>query len=296
MGGEPEADVTRVPGGNDLVSLARELNRLGVAYVVVGGFAVNRLGLVRATDDLDLLIARDKANQALVRFPQPQEFGQKAPASSAPDRTVPRRAPTTALQKQDLRRCHNGACPTCATSNRPRLLTSRRPGQPMHTAMTWEQICDDPHLRDLPYKIEQDRFGRIVMSPPANTDHGEYQARIAWVLATELPDYVVLTECGVDTDEGVKVPDVAAMTRVRRRLHQGRPSFPEAPEICIEVLSVRNTTEEMDEKRRLYAARGCREFWTCSEQGRMTFLDANTGQNLTQSGLCPGFPVAIRLD
>ena len=35
----------------------------------------------------------------------------------------------------------------------------------MHTAMTWEQICDDPHLRDLPYKIEQDRFGRIVMSP-----------------------------------------------------------------------------------------------------------------------------------
>src|ERR1039458_8493879 len=38
-----------------------------------------------------------------------------------------------------------------------------------------------------------------------------------------------------------------------------RPSFPEAPEICIEVLSVRNTTEEMDEKRRLYAAKGCRD-------------------------------------
>jgi len=67
MGGESEKDLTRVPGGDDLVSLARELNRLGVAYIVVGGFAVNRLGLVRATDDLDLLIARDKANQALVK-------------------------------------------------------------------------------------------------------------------------------------------------------------------------------------------------------------------------------------
>jgi hypothetical protein len=41
MDGEPEPshEVTRVPNDADLVSLARELNRLGVAYVVVGGFA-----------------------------------------------------------------------------------------------------------------------------------------------------------------------------------------------------------------------------------------------------------------
>jgi hypothetical protein len=31
---EPEREVTRVPTDADLVSLARELNRLGVAYVV----------------------------------------------------------------------------------------------------------------------------------------------------------------------------------------------------------------------------------------------------------------------
>ena len=64
---EIEKGLTRVPDENDLVKLARELNRLGVAYVVIGGFAINRLGLVRATDDLDLLIARDLANQALVK-------------------------------------------------------------------------------------------------------------------------------------------------------------------------------------------------------------------------------------
>src|SRR5580658_4449994 len=64
---EPEREVTRVPTGADLVSLARELNRLGVAYLVVGGFAINRLGLVRATEDIDLLIARDKDNQELVK-------------------------------------------------------------------------------------------------------------------------------------------------------------------------------------------------------------------------------------
>ena len=67
MDREPEPGLTRVPDENDLVKLARELNRLGVAYVVIGGFAINRLGLVRATDDLGLLIARDAANQALVK-------------------------------------------------------------------------------------------------------------------------------------------------------------------------------------------------------------------------------------
>jgi len=64
MDGEPEPtrEVTRVPDEADLVSLARELNRLGVAYLVIGGFAINRLGFVRATEGIDLLIARDHAN------------------------------------------------------------------------------------------------------------------------------------------------------------------------------------------------------------------------------------------
>jgi hypothetical protein len=35
--------------------------------VVIGGFAINRLGFVRATEDIDLLVARDKANQSLVK-------------------------------------------------------------------------------------------------------------------------------------------------------------------------------------------------------------------------------------
>ena len=34
---------------------------------MVGGFAINRLGFVRATEDIDLLIARDLANQTLVK-------------------------------------------------------------------------------------------------------------------------------------------------------------------------------------------------------------------------------------
>jgi Nucleotidyl transferase AbiEii toxin, Type IV TA system len=63
---QPEG-LSRPPDADDLVRLARELNRLGVRYVVIGGFAINRLGYNRATEDIDLLIARDLANQRLVK-------------------------------------------------------------------------------------------------------------------------------------------------------------------------------------------------------------------------------------
>jgi Uma2 family endonuclease len=165
----------------------------------------------------------------------------------------------------------------------------------MNTAMTWEQICDDPHLHDLPYKIEQDRHGRIVMSP-AKADHGRFEIRVGAILERLLPGWAVYAECGVDTHEGVKVPDVAAMPAERARRHRGAASLPEAPDICVEILSFANTPGEMDEKRRLYATRGCREFWTCSEEGEMAFYEAPGGRRIDRSVLCPDFPPLICLD
>ena len=58
---------SRSPTDGDLVALACELNRLGAKYIVVGGFAVNHHGVNRATEDIDFLIARDKANQSRIR-------------------------------------------------------------------------------------------------------------------------------------------------------------------------------------------------------------------------------------
>jgi hypothetical protein len=67
MDEEEAGKLTRPPDERDLVALARELNRLGAKYVVIGGVAINRLGYVRATLDIDLLIARDRENQFRVR-------------------------------------------------------------------------------------------------------------------------------------------------------------------------------------------------------------------------------------
>lgn len=58
---------SRPPALEDLVGLCTELNDRGAQYVVIGGMAVIQAGFVRATEDIDLLIAADQPNVELVR-------------------------------------------------------------------------------------------------------------------------------------------------------------------------------------------------------------------------------------
>lgn len=53
---------SRPPTLKDIVSLASDLNEKGAKYVIIGGLAVVQQGFTRATEDIDLLIARDSAN------------------------------------------------------------------------------------------------------------------------------------------------------------------------------------------------------------------------------------------
>jgi hypothetical protein len=60
-------DITRPPRKEDLVKLCEELNRLGARYIIIGGLAMNNLGLVRTTEDVDILIDPSLENQRRVR-------------------------------------------------------------------------------------------------------------------------------------------------------------------------------------------------------------------------------------
>lgn len=56
----------RNPTEDDLVLLCRRLNEVAARYVVVGGFAIIQAGYGRPTGDIDLVIATDLENEALV--------------------------------------------------------------------------------------------------------------------------------------------------------------------------------------------------------------------------------------
>jgi len=61
-----EGLTSRAPRQKDLAELARELNRLGADYIVIGGFAIILSGYPRSTLDLDLVVATDPENEAKV--------------------------------------------------------------------------------------------------------------------------------------------------------------------------------------------------------------------------------------
>jgi hypothetical protein len=53
---------SRAPELEDLVAICRSLNKEGVRYLLIGGFAVILHGLVRTTKDIDLLIDPSEEN------------------------------------------------------------------------------------------------------------------------------------------------------------------------------------------------------------------------------------------
>lgn len=150
-------------------------------------------------------------------------------------------------------------------------------------SLRWAEIENDPALRDLPYKIELNRFGKIEMSP-ANNRHARLQGYFAGAFALQLPDGGVFTECPILTDIGVRVPEVAWASAAFLERHGDTTPFPEAPEICVEILSPSNSEEEMREKRAAYLAAGAKEVWFVAETGAVRFFDAS-GERATQFGV-----------
>jgi len=162
--------------------------------------------------------------------------------------------------------------------------------------LTWEDIIADRSLRDLPYKIETNRFNKIIMSP-ASFWHSDYQTEIATQLLRLLPGGKAPVECAVQTAEGVRVADVAWISLARRAPHRRAVSLPIAPEICVEILSPANCREEMLDKMTLYYAKGAQEVWLCDEDGHLEFFTASSAPlPVPASALCPGFPQRISTD
>ncbi len=156
--------------------------------------------------------------------------------------------------------------------------------------MNWQQLCTDPVLCDLPYKIELNERGQIIMSP-ARLAHSAFQSLIDRKLAQLMPQGITLTECAIRTRKCTKVADVAWFSKSLWEQVKDEYDSPVAPEICIEVLSPGNTAKEMRDKKRLYFDSGAEEVWFCNENGKMNFYGKNG--KLKNSALVPEFPKKI---
>ena len=160
----------------------------------------------------------------------------------------------------------------------------------------WAELLADADLARVEGRIETDRHGRIIMTPPPAARHGMLQFEIAYLLRNRTAHGRVLTECPISTADGVRAADVAWASEETMRALADRVCFPRAPEIGVEVLSPSNTEAEIREKTALYFDAGAQEVWTCADSGAMTFFRGGDGTApMSASQGFPDFPPRIIL-
>ena len=156
--------------------------------------------------------------------------------------------------------------------------------------MTWEEVIADPSLHDLPYKIELNEDGRILMSP-ARFPHSARQGLIMRWLNQLLPQGQTAPEVAVRTSKNVRVLDVGWLTLEHWKIALGETACSTAPAICVEIASESNTDREFAEKRALYFEAGAREVWFCDMMGNLSFFDPAGPRE--RSAMCPEFPTEV---
>lgn len=157
----------------------------------------------------------------------------------------------------------------------------------------WQDLVEDPSLQGLPYKIETNERGQLVLSPHKNR-HSKLQTGLFLLLQKHAPDGLISVEYALATPEGVKAPDVVWMSpeREREMNETGDPST-RAPELCVEITSAANTEEEMTEKRRLYRDIGAEEVWIVDEEGHIRFFGEEEQES---SQIAPSCPAEVSLE
>ncbi|MAS97129.1 MAG: hypothetical protein CMO55_28390 [Verrucomicrobiales bacterium] len=154
----------------------------------------------------------------------------------------------------------------------------------------WEAILADKDLAALPYRIETDQHGQLIMSPPPAPGHGNKQIKIGAKLMELTETGEVVSECPISTRLGVKAADIAWCSQELWERSGEFPCFTECPEICVEVLSPSNTKGEIEEKKSLYFEAGAKEVWICDSVGEMKFFLSDSSESTNNSALVPNFP------
>jgi Uma2 family endonuclease len=140
------------------------------------------------------------------------------------------------------------------------------------STLTWADVMANPYLKDLPFKIELNKWGRIEMSPGSN-QHGRLQYSIGKELDLR-PGGTVIMECSIATTDGVRVANVAWVSDARLASFGDGTPYPRAPEVCVEIMSPSNTWGEMHLKAGLYLQAGAEEVWIEALDGERRVIRA----------------------
>jgi Uma2 family endonuclease len=160
--------------------------------------------------------------------------------------------------------------------------------------MNWQEVCEHPSLQDLPFKIELNQWGQIVMSPTTT-----YRSLLLTEISVKLNQLQsigqVLLLCPIQMSNGsVYVVDILWMSEARFNQHKHEDiTFSIAPEICVEVMLPGIHADYLIFKSHAYFANDAEEVWISDLAGNLSFYNANG--KIVQSALIPAFPQQIKI-
>ena len=151
--------------------------------------------------------------------------------------------------------------------------------------MNWQQAIANPFLKNLPFKVELNKFGQVLMSPVGNI-HGIIKGEVSYSVRQRMKKGTAIMECAIKTSDGVKVADVAWASEEFMLVHGKESPFKAAPELCVEIFSPGNSKKEIEYKTELYFAQGALEVWIVTDKRKLTFHGPEGG--MKASRLIPG--------
>ena len=151
----------------------------------------------------------------------------------------------------------------------------------------WDEVLRDPALRDLPYKIELNSWGKVEMSPRSNR-RGRLAGEISAALVEQLQGSVFVS-CSILTARGIRTADVAWASPEFMQAFGEMTPYVRAPEICVEIFSEATVAAEIEEKIAAYFAAGALEVWLVAEAGSVRFVGPTGDQEKSR------FPITFSL-
>ena len=168
-----------------------------------------------------------------------------------------------------------------------------REQQVVFNRQRWAELLCDSVVADLPFRIETNAHGQILMTPPPSGQHSARQGEIVFRLR-QLLGGNALPECPVSTVDGVRAADVGWYSEERFGTVRHQQAFELAPEICVEVISPGNTPLRMKQKKQLSFEAGAEEVWFCQTDGKMDFFGRTDPESAIPTSVrCPDFPESI---
>jgi Uma2 family endonuclease len=138
---------------------------------------------------------------------------------------------------------------------------------PDELAARWRELATDPESPDF---FELNEYGGPILSPSSTNKQELIAFKVATALEQHLGPQASIAVSVCTTTRGVRRPDACWMPAERWKTALYADPLPFAPDICVEVLSKRNTQAEISMKTAAYLDSGAKEVIIIGTGGEVT--------------------------